>query len=109
MHAFSAGSAQWDDVTSAVVKVKSEAADFSTQGRRKGQGTSAMTQTNKPELDLYVASHEDCTHTWVLDPPPGRNSFRIVVHCRRAQHVPLPKPHSRSGYFGAIAHLLLMK
>lgn len=40
-----------------------------------------MAETNKPELNLYVAGQEDST--WAVDPPPGRDSFRIVVHCRR--------------------------
>jgi hypothetical protein len=44
-----------------------------------------MAQPNKPESHLYVGCHDECTHTWALDPPMGRNGFRIVVHCRRAQ------------------------
>jgi sigma-B regulation protein RsbU (phosphoserine phosphatase) len=35
MDAFSAGSPQWDDVTLAVVKVKSEVADFSTLEKKE--------------------------------------------------------------------------
>lgn len=62
-----------------------------------------MTQTSKRDLTLYVGCQEDCTHTWALDPPPGRNSFRIVVHCRRAQNGASPKPRSWSSYFDAIA------
>jgi hypothetical protein len=66
-----------------------------------------MAKMNKPELNLYVGCQEDCTHTWALDPQPGRNSFRIVVHCRRAQVTPSHKPPSSSSYFGAIAQLVL--
>lgn len=66
-----------------------------------------MAHNSKPDLNLYVAGQEDSTYTWVLDPPPGRKSFRIVVHSQRPLHAPSPKPHSWSGYFGAIAHIAL--
>ena len=66
-----------------------------------------MAHHSKPDLNLYVAGQEDSTYTWVLDPPPGRNSFRIVVHSLRPLHVPSPKAHSSSNYFGAIAHIVL--
>jgi hypothetical protein len=65
-----------------------------------------MAQTNNPDLVLAVPCQEDRTGTWVLD-PEGRNSFRIVVRCRRAQGAPLPKPRSWSSYFGAIAQAVL--
>jgi hypothetical protein len=38
MDAFSADSPQWDDVTLAVVKVKSEVADFLDDGNGKTKG-----------------------------------------------------------------------
>jgi hypothetical protein len=47
-----------------------------------------MVQAKIPDLNLYVAGQED---TWVLEPPPGRDSFRIVVHSNRVPHMPLPK------------------
>jgi hypothetical protein len=69
--------------------------------------TMVMAQPNKPDLNLRVPGQEDSTHTWVLDPSQGRNSFRIVVHSRRAQDATSPKPRSWSHYFGAIAQLVL--
>jgi hypothetical protein len=51
-----------------------------------------MAQTSKPDLNLWVLGQEDSTYTWALDPPPGRDSFRIVVHCRQAQDATSPKP-----------------
>jgi hypothetical protein len=66
-----------------------------------------MAHTSKRELNLQVPCQENSRYTWALDPPPGRNSFRIVVHCRDAQHVPSPKPRAWSSYFRAIAPVLL--
>jgi hypothetical protein len=66
-----------------------------------------MAQTNDRDLNLYPAGQEDSTYTWVLDPPPGRNSFRFVVHSLRPLHVPSPKAHSWSSYFGVISHIVL--
>lgn len=66
-----------------------------------------MAQSNKPELHLYVGCQDDRTNTWALDPPMGRNGFRIVVHCRRAQVTPSLKSRSSSSYFDAIAHVAL--
>jgi hypothetical protein len=66
-----------------------------------------MTQTHKPDLVLSAAGHDDTTRTWVLD-PQGRDSFRIVVRCRRAQPAPTPpKPHSWFGYCAALVQPLL--
>jgi hypothetical protein len=65
-----------------------------------------MAQTNKPDLVLSVACQEEAIRTWVLD-PKGRNSFRIVVRCRRAPGAPSPKPRSWFSYFGAIAQAVL--
>ena len=67
-----------------------------------------MGPRNKPELVLCSGSSEDSTHAWVLDPPPGRNSFRIVVYGKRTQGVSPTKPHSRFRYLGTIAHALLL-
>jgi serine phosphatase RsbU (regulator of sigma subunit) len=39
LDAFSAGSSQWDDITLALVKVKSEAGDLSTVGKEEQRGT----------------------------------------------------------------------
>jgi len=64
-----------------------------------------MPQTNNPDLVLAVPCQEDRTG-WVLD-PEGRNSFRIVVRCRRAQGALSPKPRSWFSYFGAIAQAVL--
>jgi len=66
-----------------------------------------MARTNKPELILCVGGQEDSTHAWVLDPPPGRDSFPIVVCGRRAQVAPSPKPRSWFRYLGAIAQAVL--
>jgi hypothetical protein len=66
-----------------------------------------MAHTDKPDLNVYPDGQEGSTYTWVLDPPPGRNSFRIVVHSRRSLHAPSLKAQSWSSYFGAIAQLLL--
>ena len=64
-----------------------------------------MAQTNNPDLVLAVPCQEERTG-WVLD-PEGRNSFRIVVRCRRAQGALSPKPRSWFSYFGAIAQAVL--
>lgn len=64
-----------------------------------------MAQTNKLDLVLSVAGQEDSTRTWVLD-PQGRDSFRIVVRCRRAPRASA-QPHSWFSYFGAIAQAVL--
>ena len=66
-----------------------------------------MARMNKPELVLCVGGQEDNTHTWVLDPPPGRDSFRIVMCGRRAQVAPSLKPRSWVRYLGAIAQAVL--
>jgi hypothetical protein len=66
-----------------------------------------MAQTDKPALNLYPDGQEDSTYTWVLEPPSGQNSFRIVMHSRRTLRACSPEPHSWSSYFGAIAHLVL--
>jgi hypothetical protein len=65
-----------------------------------------MAQINNPDLVLSVACQEEGAHTWVLD-PRGRNSFRIVLRCRRAQGTPSPQPRSWFSYFGAIAQAVL--
>ena len=64
-----------------------------------------MAQTNKPELVLCVAGQEDTSRTWVLD-PQGRDSFRIVVRCRRGLGAS-PKPRSWFSYFSAIVQAML--
>lgn len=66
-----------------------------------------MVPKNNPELVLCSGSPQDSTHTWALDPPPGRNSFRIVVCGKRTQGVSPAKPHSRFRYLTTIAHALL--
>lgn len=65
-----------------------------------------MARTNQPNLVLRVACDEDSTRTWALD-PEGRDSFRIVVQCRREELAPSHKAHSWPRYFGAIAHATL--
>ena len=65
-----------------------------------------MAPTNNPDLVLSVACQEEGTRTWVLD-PEGRNSFRIVVRCRRAPGVRSPQPRSWFSYFGAIVQAVL--
>jgi hypothetical protein len=64
-----------------------------------------MAQTKNSDLVLSVACQEEATRTWVLE-PKGRNSFRIVVRCRRALG-PYRKPSSRLSYFGAIVRAML--
>src|ERR1700746_1955804 len=66
-----------------------------------------MAHTSKRDLNLRVPCQENSKYTWALDPPPGRNDFPIVVHCRDTQHVSSPKPRAWSSYFRAIAHVLL--
>jgi|HubBroStandDraft_6_1064221.scaffolds.fasta_scaffold3402732_1 hypothetical protein len=65
-----------------------------------------MTQTKNSDLVLAVPCQEDRSGTWALE-PEGRDSFRIVVRCRRAQGAPSPKPRSWFCYFGAIAQAVL--
>lgn len=66
-----------------------------------------MAPRNKSDLDLCPGSPEDSTHAWVLDPPPGRNSFRIVVCGQRTSGAPTSKPRARFRYLGALVHGLL--
>jgi len=66
-----------------------------------------MARTNRRDLVLCAGGQEDSTHTWVVDSPPGRNSFRIVVCSRRAQSAPSPKRHSWFRSLGAIAQMVL--
>lgn len=44
------------------------------------EGNSNATATG--DLVLYADCNANEPSTWVLDPPVGRHSFRIVVHCR---------------------------
>ena len=64
-----------------------------------------MAQTKNPDLVLSVACQEKATRTWVLE-PKGRNSFRIVVRCRRALD-PYRNPRSWFSYFRAIIKAML--
>lgn len=63
--------------------------------------------TDKRNLILNVTGQADNTHTWVLDPLPGIDSFCIVVHSNQAQKARSDKPSSWSSYFGAIVKLVL--
>jgi hypothetical protein len=64
-----------------------------------------MAQTKNSDLVLSVACQEEATRTWVLE-PKGRNSFRIVVRCRKALG-PHRKACSWFSYFGAIVQAML--
>jgi hypothetical protein len=66
-----------------------------------------MVETNNPDLNLYAAGQEGIMYTWILNPPLGRNSFRIVVHSRRPLHAASPKRQAWSRNFGAITHVVL--
>lgn len=57
----------------------------------------------KPGLIL----HADCpdSKTWVLEPPKGNNSFRIIVQCQKRQ--PTPTRQSLSSYFRVLVHAVL--
>ena len=61
----------------------------------------------QPDLHLWVSGQEDCTGTRVLNPPLGRNSFRIVVHCRQMKSVASARPRSSSSHLAAAVHALL--
>ena len=62
-----------------------------------------MARSNKADLDLWVPGQEGHTYSWALNPPPGRDSFRIVVHCRKAPAAHSSKPRPRSNYIRGLA------
>jgi hypothetical protein len=66
-----------------------------------------MAQTSKHDLILHVTGLDESTHTWVVNPPRGRNSFRIVVRSRRAQRGLSPSSRPWQSFLGTIAHMLL--
>ena len=45
-------------------------------------------QKIKPDLVLSAPCNRDGEHPFVLDPPQGRNSFRIVVRCQESERQP---------------------
>jgi hypothetical protein len=66
-----------------------------------------MEQTTIRDLVLYSECDGNGPTTWVLDPPEGRDSFRIVVHCRPVKPVPQSKPSAWSSHFSAVVHAVL--
>jgi len=65
-----------------------------------------MTQTSQHDLILQVTGPEESTRTWVVNPPQGRNSFRIVVRSRRAQRALSQTSRSWQSFLWAIANIL---
>lgn len=57
------------------------------------------------ELPLYAECDGNAPSAWALEPPEGRHSFRLLVHCRRAKRV--PSPSSWSGHFSAFLYSVL--
>lgn len=66
-----------------------------------------MVPKSNPDLVLCSGSPQETTQTWPVDPPAGRNSFRIVVCGKRTQRMSPAKPHSRFRYLTTIVHTLL--
>ena len=66
-----------------------------------------MEQKTIRDLALYSECDGSRPSTWVLDPPEGRHSFRIVVHCRRVKPVPSSRPTSRFSHFSVVVQLAL--
>ena len=66
-----------------------------------------MAQTNIPDLHLWVPGQEDYAGIWVLNPPLGRNSFRIVVHCRQIKPVATARRRSFTSHIAALVHTVL--
>lgn len=66
-----------------------------------------MARSNKTDLDVWVPGQEDSTYSWALNPPPGHDSFRIVVHCRKAPAAHSYEPRARSNYIRGLAQVLI--
>ena len=64
-----------------------------------------MSEVHKPDLVLTVPGREDKTLT--LDPPQGRDSFRIVACSYRTQSLSMPTPEPSFSHFGAIVHTVV--
>ena len=64
-------------------------------------------QTTKPNLVLSVRCDRDGEHPFILDPPQGRDSFRIVVRCTESKCETSSKPSSGFSQFVAKAWALL--
>ena len=69
--------------------------------------TSGLPVAQQGNLHLCVPGQESFTGTWVLDPPLGRDSFRIVVHCRQTKPVASARPRLSSSHLAAVVHAVL--
>lgn len=66
-----------------------------------------MEQRAIRNLVLYAECDANGPSAWVLDPPEGRHSFRIVLHCRRVKPLPLSRPSPWSSQVSAVVHTVL--
>ena len=66
-----------------------------------------MEQRTIRDLVLYSECDGSRPSTWVLNPPEGGHSFRIVVHCRRVKPVPSSRRTSRFSHFSVVVQLVL--
>jgi hypothetical protein len=62
---------------------------------------------NKADIVLCVSCPDDKTREWILNSPQGRDTFRIVVRCRREEIATSPKAHLWSHYFSALVRAAL--
>jgi hypothetical protein len=66
-----------------------------------------MTQASQHDLILQVPGQDESTRTWVVNPPQGRNSFRIVVRSRGSQRALTQTSRPWQSFLWAIANMLL--
>jgi len=66
-----------------------------------------MDQTTTRDLVLFSECDGNGPSAWVLDPPEGRHSFRIVMHCPRVKPVPSSRLSSWSSHLSAVVHVVL--
>lgn len=64
-------------------------------------------EVSERELPLYAECEGNGPSTWILEPPEGRHSFRLVVRCRRAK--PVPSPPLWSGHFYRFLYSVLSR
>lgn len=68
-----------------------------------------MTESNSRDLVLCVPCSHDGDHSFVLYPPQGRHSFRVIVRCQDSKPETLPKRSSRFRHFAAATWALLSR
>ena len=61
-----------------------------------------MSDTSNRDLVLYVPCEHHGESSFVLEPPKGRHSFRVLVRCQDSKRDASPKPSSRFAHFTAI-------